>query len=301
MIDQGTQTMAHETRDPVTGRSTTGHEWNGIEELDTPVPRVVLCFLVVTILFSIVYWVLMPAWPLGWTYTKGLLGVDQREFVMKQVRDASAARAAWTDRIASSDFATIAVDPALMHHVRETGRALFMDNCAVCHGTRGTGGPGFPNLAAKAWLWGGKPEEIAETIRVGINSTHPQTRMSQMPPFGRDGILTLEAVRDIGAYVRSIARQDLSEADQARVGAGKDAYVTANCASCHGADGSGSRESGAPNLTDKYWIYGGDAQSVDTSIFAGRQGHMPHWEGRLSPVDIKVLTLYVGTLSEEDR
>jgi len=293
--------MAHETHDPVTGRMTTGHEWNGIEELDTPVPRIVLFFLAVTILFSIVYWVLMPAWPLGWTYTKGILGVDQREIVTKQVKDASAARAAWTDRIASSNFAAIAADPQLMQHVRETGRTLFMDNCAVCHGTGGTGGPGFPNLAAKAWLWGGKPEEIAETIRVGINSPHPQTRISQMLAFGREGLLTPEGVRDVTAYVRSLSGQELSEADRARVGAGKEAYAAANCASCHGADGMGSREMGAPNLTDKYWIYGGDAQSVDTSIFFGRQGQMPHWEGRLSPVDIKVLTLYVGTLGEEHR
>jgi cytochrome c oxidase cbb3-type subunit 3 len=202
----------------------------------------------------------------------------------------------WTDRIASEDYAAITADPALMGHIRDTGRTLFVDNCAVCHGTNGTGGPGFPNLAAKAWLWGGEPKDIAETIRVGINSTHPQTRMSQMVAFGRDGILTPQAVQDVTAYVRSLSGQHLSEADQARVGAGKEAYVSANCASCHGEDGAGSREAGAPSLIDKYWIYGGDAQSVETSIYAGRQGHMPHWEGRLSPVDIKLLTVYVGTL-----
>lgn len=292
--------MAHETRDPVTGQMTTGHEWNGIEELDTPVPRVVLFFLAATILFSIVYWVLMPAWPLGWTYTKGLLGLDQREIVTKQIRGAAAARAAWTDRIASADYGAIAADPALMEHVRNTGRTLFVDNCAVCHGTRGTGGPGFPNLAAKAWLWGGEPEAIAETIRVGINSAHRETRISEMMAFGRDGILTPEAVHDVVAYVRALSGQDLSEADQARTGAGKEAYA-ANCASCHGEDGAGSRDFGAPSLTDEYWIYGGDAQSVETSIYAGRQGHMPHWEGRLSPIDIKVLTIYVGTLGGGDR
>lgn len=287
--------MGHETRDPVTGRMTTGHEWNGIEELDTPVPRVVLFFLAATILFSIVYWVLMPAWPLGWTYTKGLLGVDQREIVTKQVRDAAAVRAAWTDRIASADFAAIAADPELMRHIRDTGRTLFIDNCAVCHGIEGTGGPTFPNLAAKAWLWGGEPEAIAETIRVGINSAHRETRISQMMAFGRDGILSPEAVHNVVAYVRALSGQDLSEADQARTGAGKEAYA-ANCASCHGEDGSGSRDVGAPNLTDKYWIYGGDTQSIYRSIYGGRQGHMPHWEGRLSPVEIKLLTVYVNTL-----
>ena len=289
--------MGDETRDPVTGRMTTGHEWNGIEELDTPVPRVVLFFLAATILFSIVYWVLMPAWPLGWTYTKGLLGVDQREIVTKQVRDAAAERAAWTDRIASTDYAAIAADPQLMRHIRDTGRTLFIDNCAVCHGIEGTGGPAFPDLAAKTWLWGGEPETIAETIRVGINSAHPRTRISQMMAFGRDGILTPDAVRDVVAYVRGISGQDLSDADRARTGAGKEVYA-ANCASCHGEDGTGSRDVGAPNLTDKYWIYGGDAQSVSNSVHAGRQGHMPHWEGRLSPVEIKMLAIYVNTLGE---
>ncbi len=287
--------MGHETRDPVTGRMTTGHEWNGIEELDTPVPRVVLFFLAATILFSIVYWVLMPAWPLGWTYTKGLLGVDQRETVTKQVEDASRARAIWTDRIGSSEFSVIVADPVLMRHVRETGRTLFIDNCAVCHGVNGTGGPGYPNLAAKVWLWGGEPETLAETIRVGINSAHPQTRISQMMAFGRDGILDLNAIQNVAAYVRSLSSQDISDENRARTNAGKEIY-TANCASCHGEDGTGSRDVGAPSLTDKHWIYGGDAQSVLTSILSGRQGHMPHWEERLSPIDIKLLTVYVGTL-----
>ncbi len=169
--------MAIEKKDPVTGRTTTGHEWNGIEELETPIPRVVIFFLAVTTLFSIGYWILMPAWPLGVTYTKGLLGIDQRAVVTKQVEDAAAARAAWTDRIATASLQEIAADPDLMNQMRETGRTLFIDNCAACHGIRGTGGPGFPDLAAKAWLWGGDPDTIAETIRIGINSTanHPDS------------------------------------------------------------------------------------------------------------------------------
>jgi cytochrome c oxidase cbb3-type subunit 3 len=292
--------MGDEKHDPVTGRMTTGHEWNGIEELDTPVPRVVLFFLAVTTLFAIVYWVLMPAWPLGWTYTKGLLGNDQREIVTQQVREASQARAVWTDRIAKSDFAAIAADPALMRHVRESARTLFADNCAVCHGSGGSGGPGFPNLAAKTWLWGGEPETLAETIRVGINSTHPDTRVSQMMAFGRDDVIPPEAVRSVAAYVRSLSGQTLVEDDRNRVASGKEVFA-ANCASCHGADGTGSREFGAPNLADVTWIYGGDARSIHVSIDAGRQGHMPHWEGRLSPLEIKLLTLYVGTLGGAQR
>lgn len=282
-------------RDPVTGRRTTGHEWNGIEELETPVPRVVLFFLAATTLFAIGYWILMPAWPLGVSYTKGLLGFDQREVVTRQVRDAASARAAWTDRIARASFEEIAADPTLMRHVRETGRTLFADNCAVCHGVKGTGGPGFPNLAAGAWLWGGDPATIAETIRIGINSTNDGTRVSQMMAFGRDGVLTGQQVLSVGAYVRSLSGQPLSEAERGRLAAGKEVFA-ANCVVCHGDNGKGKRDVGAPDLTDSHWIYGGDAQSVHTTIYGGRQGYMPHWQDRLSPVEIKMLTLYVLAL-----
>jgi len=291
--------MGTEKRDPVTGRTTTGHEWNGIEELNTPVPRVVLFFLAAGTLFAIGYWLLMPSWPLGTTYTKGLLGNDQRQIVMRQVDDAAQARAVWTDRIASASFAEIAADEDLMRHVRETGRTLFIDNCAVCHGTSGTGGPGFPSLAAGGWLWGGEPETIAETIRVGINSAHPDTRASQMMAFGQTGMLDRDAILNVAAYVRSLSGQQLAEKDKSRTEKGKEIFA-ANCVACHGPDAKGMHEVGAPNLTDAHWIYGSDLQTVFTSIHNGRQGNMPHWEGRLSPVDIKLLALYVGTLAKGD-
>ncbi|WP_416797680.1 cytochrome-c oxidase, cbb3-type subunit III [Ciceribacter azotifigens] len=289
--------MAKERRDSATGRYTTGHEWNGIEELETPIPRVVLFFLAATTLIAIGYWILMPAWPLGVTYTKGLLGIDQRKVVTKQVEDAEAVRAAWTDRIAEASLGEIAADPDLMQHVRETGRTLFIDNCAACHGTRGTGGPGFPNLSAKAWLWGGEPETILETIRVGINSAHGETRTSQMLAFGRDGTLERDQVRAVAAYVRSLSGLPMGADNKELIDAGKEIF-SANCTACHGEDARGSTDVGAPNLTDKTWIYGGDAQTVFTTIYSGRQGQMPSWENRLSPVSMKLLALYVGTLGE---
>ncbi|MCO5155717.1 MAG: cytochrome-c oxidase, cbb3-type subunit III [Aquamicrobium sp.] len=288
--------MARERHDPVTGQMTTGHEWNGIEELDTPIPRVALFFLVTTALFALGYWILMPAWPLGVTYTRGLLGFDQREVVTRQVDEAAAARANWVERVMALDYAEIRADAALMEIVNEAGHALFGDNCAVCHGTAGTGGPGFPDLAAGAWLWGGDAGTIHETIRVGINSGHDETRMSQMMAFGRDGVLERDEVRAVAAYVRSLSGQDLSATEAARRGAGEEIFAE-NCASCHGEDATGMVELGAPNLADDVWIYGGDAQSVQASIHGGRQGHMPHWEGRLKPLDLKVLALYVGSLA----
>ena len=292
--------MALEKYDPVTGQTTTGHEWNGIEELNTPIPRVAFFFLVTTALFALGYWILMPAWPLGSTYTRGLLGFDQREEVTRQVESAAAERAGWAERVLALDYPQVEADPALMRIVAETGHALFGDNCAVCHGTRGTGGPGFPDLAAGAWLWGGEPETIHETIRVGINSGHDESRSSQMMAFGRDGILEREQVRAVAAYVRSLSGQALSAAEEARRAAGE-AIFADNCASCHGEDATGTAELGAPDLTDDVWLYGGDAQSVYASVHGGRQGHMPHWEGRLKPLDLKILALYVAGLKDGER
>ncbi|MGO4831371.1 cytochrome-c oxidase, cbb3-type subunit III [Rhizobiaceae sp. 2RAB30] len=279
-------------QDPVTGRMTTGHEWNGIEELDTPVPRVVLFFLAAGTLFAVIYWILMPAWPLWSTYTKGLLGNDQREVVTSQVEQAAAERAAWTDRITAESYAQIEADPALMQKVRETGRTLFDDNCAVCHGVAATGGPGFPSLAAKAWLWGGNPETIADTIRIGINSTDPDTRVSQMLAFGKEGVLNRQQIGDVVAYVQSLSH---GGGDTDQIKAGQQVFAE-NCVACHGEDGKGKQDVGAPNLTDISWIYGGDTQSIYTSVYSGRQGHMPNWGNRLSPLDIKILALYVSSL-----
>jgi cytochrome c oxidase cbb3-type subunit 3 len=283
-------------RDPITGRLKTGHEWNGIEELDTPVPRVVLFFLAITTLFAIGYWIAMPSWPLGSTYTKGILGIDQREIVTKQVEAARLARGPWMDKIGAADFAALKADPVIMQHVRETGRTLFTDNCAVCHGVGATGGPGFPNLTAKAWLWGGTPEMLAQTISVGINSTNDDTRSSQMTPFGASGALDPKQVGQVAAYVRSLsAAPGGDNAEAETIKAGQEIFM-ANCVSCHGEDAKGKQDVGAPDLTDKAWIYGGDLDSVYRSIYGGRQGHMPHWNNRLSPAEIKLLALYVDTL-----
>lgn len=277
-------------RDPVTGHMTTGHEWNGIKELNTPVPKMVWFFLISTFLFSVVWWVLMPAWPLGSTYTKGILGVDQRRVVADDLKRAAEQAPAWVAKVADTDYAALQADPALMEQVRRHGAVLFGDNCAACHGVGGSGGPGFPALAAGSWLWGGSPEALAETIRVGINSDHPDTRVSQMPAFGRDQMLTRPDIIAVLAHVRSLSGAGPASA------AGQELFI-ANCAACHGEEGRGMMEMGAPNLTDATWIYGGDEQTVFTTIFNGRQGHMPRWDQRLGDLDRKVLALYVADLA----
>jgi len=285
--------VEHESdRDHFTGYLTTGHEWSGIKELNTPVPRAVYFFLAAAFLFSVGYWVLMPAWPLGATYTKGLLGIDQRNVVAASLKDAAMDRESWTRKIASEDYAAVQADPVLMATVRETGHELFGDNCAACHGANATGGPGFPNLTTSSWLWGGKPEDIFTTIRVGINSAHKDSRTSQMPAFGRDQMLPRGDILKVASYVYSLSNPPSKQVDPKNVEAGK-AIFAANCVSCHGENAKGNPELGAPNLTDKFWIYGGSLETIDTTIWGGRQGHMPTWEDRLSELDRKILTLYL--------
>ncbi len=285
--------MGVNERDPYTGHITTGHEWDGIKELNTAVPKPVWVFLIATALFSIVYWVLMPAWPLGTTYTRGLLGADVRQDVATSLREAALSRSAWTTRVGREDFTAIQADEALMKNVRETGYALFGDNCAVCHGKNATGGPGFPNLVDDAWLWGGAPAAVLETIRVGINSEHPETRVSQMPAFGRDGMLDRQAILDVVAYVRSLSRREMAEGPEAqKVAAGRDVFA-ANCSACHGDDAEGNKDMGAPDLTDGFWLYGGDAESVYRTVYGGRRGQMPAWEKRLTEVERRILALYL--------
>ncbi|TAJ39725.1 MAG: cytochrome-c oxidase, cbb3-type subunit III [Reyranella sp.] len=286
--------MSVEQRDPHSGYLTTGHEWNGITELNTPVPRPVYVFLILTVVFSVVYWVLMPAWPLGSSFTKGLLGADDRAALARSIQQATATRSAWTDQIAGKSFAEIEADPRLMADVRRAGHTLFGDNCSVCHGRDARGGKGFPNLTTSSWLWGGSPEAIAETIRVGINAPHADSRVSQMPAFGRDGILKRDEMENVVAYVLSLSKPPAlgDKVAAERITAGK-AVFAANCVACHGAEAKGNPELGAPDLTDAHWIHGNDENSIYADVWGGLKGQMPGWEGRLTPIERKILVLYL--------
>ena len=198
--------MSKAERDPHTGHMTTGHEWNGIKELNTHPPRLVFFFLGAVILFSVGYWVLMPAIPLGSSFTKGMLGYDDRAVVAAEMRQSETERSAWTAKVLNQPAKVVLADAQLMNAVRQTGRALFGDSCAACHGSQAAGGPGFPDLRySSSTLWGRDPEALEETIRVGINSAHPETRVSAMPAFGRDQMLTEAQIGDVIAYVKSLS------------------------------------------------------------------------------------------------
>lgn len=291
--------MAEIERDSATGRETTGHEWNGIKELDTPVPRGVLMFLIVTHIWAIAWWFFVPAWPLGTTYTKGLLGVDQRTTVEARVGEGQRERALWTRRLETEPYEVILADESLMETVRGTGQQLFGDNCAACHGRDGKGRANYPDLTDDDWLWGGGPELIEQTMRVGINTAHPDSRIGQMPAFGRDEMLDREQVRNVAAYVYSLTNPDYSTPQNLdRINAGREVFVT-TCAACHGENAQGNREVGAPNLTDAHWIYGGNMDTIISSVHGGRQGHMPTWDERLTTAEIRTLAVYVHDLGTQ--
>ncbi|GLS80643.1 cytochrome-c oxidase, cbb3-type subunit III [Paracoccus marinus] len=284
--------MAVRKRDPLTGHQTTGHEWDGITELNTRVPRSIWFFVFVTHLWALIVWILLPTWPLVSTYTRGLLGIDQRDEVQADIVQANAVRSDWASRVEALPVADILADPGLMVPVRDTAHQLFGDNCAGCHGADAAGGPAFPSLVDGDWLWGGDAETVMETLRVGINADHPETRVSQMLAFGRDGILGRDDIRTVVDYVQSLSGTPLSPE---RTAAGA-AIFAENCASCHGADAHGSRDLGAPNLTDDIWLYGGDDASMFTTVHDGRQGWMPTWEHRLTDTERKILAVHLQDL-----
>jgi cytochrome c oxidase cbb3-type subunit 3 len=288
--------MSVKKRDPLTGHLTTGHEWNGIIELNTRVPRAVWFFIGLSAFVALLMWIFLPAWPLYNTYTKGLLGVDQQTRVQQQVKAANAARADWGDKIKTLPADKIMADPDLIKRVMETAHQLFGDNCAACHGQQAQGGVGFPRLTDDAWLWGGTVPDIMETLRVGINSTDPETRVSQMLAFGKDGMLTPEQITTVVAYVRSLSG---AKAPEKTIEEGAQIFAD-NCSSCHGEKATGNTDLGAPNLTDDFWIYGGDAETVYHTVFYGRKGWMPAWGGRLSETERKILAVYLKELGQRE-
>ena len=282
--------MARKKYDEVTGTETTGHEWDGIEELNKPLPKWWLWTFYATIIWAIGYWLLMPAWPLVASYTKGWLGYSQRERVTGQVDQAKMAQAVFRERIATSELETISTDPELLRFALAGGEAAFGDNCAPCHGRGAQGFPGYPNLRDDSWLWGGSLEAIHKTIAHGIRSTDTNTHAGQMPAFS--GLLTPPQLNDITEYVLSLSG---SKADAAAVERGGKIFAE-NCSVCHGAEGRGNQQMGAPNLADELWLYGGDRALVMQTIRNGRAGMMPAWQGRLDPETIKQLAIYVHSL-----
>lgn len=271
---------------------TTGHEWDGIRELDNPLPRWWLYIFYTTIVWSIGYWVVMPAWPLIDDYTRGFLGHSQRRDVAADVQALKDSRKELGERLATTSPKDIEADAALHEAATAWGRSAFGDNCATCHGSGGQGAKGYPNLNDDIWLWGGSIDDIRHTITVGVRSTSEDTRMSQMPAFGTDGILERAQIADLAEFVLGYSGRSSDPAAMAR----GTALFAENCAACHGADGKGMAEFGSPNLTDGEWLYGGDKATIVDTIAKARFGVMPTWAGRLDQPTINALAVYVHSL-----
>lgn len=283
-------------RDEVSGELTTGHEWNGIKELNTPIPKVFRIWLWGSIAICVVYWLLYPAWPFVSDYTKGVLGYSSRLDVQEKVADGRALRAETFAPFETLDVTTLSEDPDLQARYEPAAQVLYRDNCSVCHGRDLQGQENFPNLTDGHWLWSGTPEEIEYTLQVGINTTHEDTRYAEMPAFGRDDMLAAAEISDVTDYVLQISGQPHDATAAAR---GEDLFAE-NCSGCHNDGGIGGLESGAPSLTDEAWIYGKDPDAILETLKNGRAGVMPSWSTRLSPAEIKLLTLYVLWAGEGD-
>ena len=285
--------MAVHKVDEVTGTATTGHEWDGIAELNTPLPRWWVWMFYATIVWSIGYWIVYPAWPMVSGYTKGVFGYASRTEVAQDLAALQSLRGEKGAALANASLESITKDQALLAFARAQGKAAFGDNCAPCHGTGAAGSKGYPNLNDDDWLWGGTLADIHQTIEFGIRSGHAKARENQMPAFGRDNILKRDEIVTVARFVRSLS--GLPVPAGTNLDAGKKLFAD-NCVACHGDDGKGKQDVGGPNLTDRIWLFGSDEASISETISQARNAVMPAWTGRLDPVTIKALAVYVHTL-----
>lgn len=279
--------------DSFSGVETTGHEWDGIKELNNPLPRWWLYIWYASIVWSIGYWIAMPAWPLVSSYTQGMLGWSQRSNVLAELEAIEQAREPIKASLLEASLDEIEGTPDLLTFALASGEAAFGDNCAPCHGSGAQGAIGYPNLNDDEWLWGGALADIEQTITYGIRNENFDSRYSEMPAFLQVGTINRSEVSDLADYVLFISGQEPSS--DAAVANGLDLYAT-HCESCHMADGTGDREQGAPSLVDQIWLYGSDRESIANTIANARNSAMPAWGERLDPATVRALAVYVHTL-----
>ena len=280
--------------DQLSGIETTGHEWDGLKELNNPLPRWWVWVFLVTCIWAFWYFIVYPAWPTVAGNTAGTSGYTQYKELAESQKDIVARQVQYLARFETASFEEILNDPALYAFATAGGQAAFKDNCATCHGSGAEGGKGYPNLNDDDWLWGGKMEDIEYTLTHGIRvQNDDDTRISQMPAFGKDGLLNKEEINQTIDYVLALSKK--AQPETLRAMAGHDIFQK-NCAACHGEDGRGFYEFGAPNLADAIWLYGGERADLYETIFNARAGMMPSWKSRLDENTIKQLSVYVHQL-----
>lgn len=280
--------------DSLSGVETTGHEWDGIKELNNPAPRWWLWVFFITCIWAFGYWVVYPTWP-TWS-GKGERGGTEGSFKWTQYRklkneqaEIIAVRKQYLDDFTKKSFDDILKDPQLYTFAIAGGKSAFKDNCSTCHGTGGAGGNGYPNLNDDDWIWGGDMNAIYQTLQYGIRSNHADTRTSQMPSF--KDILSKDDMNHVADYLVGLAKNETKENTKGQI------VFSENCSSCHGNHAKGGREFGAPNLVDSIWLYGtGDKHDIIAQMINPKHGVMPAWHHRLDAQTIRQLTIYVHQL-----
>ena len=278
--------------DDVSGVETTGHEWDGLKELNNPLPRWWVWVFLITVIWSLWYFVVYPSWPTLSGATEGTSGYTQFKELAESQQEIQDRQQAYLDRFEKASDKEVLDDPELYAFAMAGGASAFKDNCATCHGTGGAGAKGYPNLIDDDWLWGGRLDDIHQTLLHGIRVQGSyDTRLSQMPAFGKDKLLNKDDLNAVVDYVMTLSGEEAKpNFERGQV------VFRKQCASCHGPKGKGLREFGAPNLTDKIWLYGGDRGSVYESVFYARAGMMPAWGERLDENTIRQLTIYLHQL-----
>ncbi|WP_150524310.1 cytochrome-c oxidase, cbb3-type subunit III [Roseibium sediminis] len=276
--------------DKLSGVETTGHEWDGLKELNNPLPKWWLYSFYICIVWAIGYWVLYPSWPMISGYTSGVLGNSQRADAIAAYEAGIEARSEFADKIVAASLEEIKADQSLLEFASANGAAAFGDNCAPCHGTGATGFEGYPNLQDDTWIWGGSLDKIQTSILYGIRSGHDEAHVGDMPAFGRDELLSREEIDQVASFVAQKAGLEPKEGID--LAAGETLYAD-NCAACHGDDLKGIQDVGAPSLVSANYLYGKTLDAITAQIRNPRNGVMPAWEARLDPATIKSLTVYV--------
>jgi cytochrome c oxidase cbb3-type subunit III len=287
--------MASLEKDSVSGQYTTGHEWDGIKELNTPLPKWWVYVFWATVIWAIAYWIAMPAWPTVSGYTQGVLGYSSRADLDAELKAQKATRAKYEAKIATLSLDEVVQDKDLRNFAMTGGKVLFGENCSACHGAGGVGVAGaYPNLADDEWLWGGSLADIYQTIKHGVRNENGESRMSVMPNFGTDGLLTKEQIDQVADYVVSLSTKAPA------AGSPGEAVFNEQCVACHQEGGVGSADVGAPALNNNLWLFKGGKEAVKQAVVnqvtSPRHGSMPDWSTRLDDTSIKLLAVYVHSL-----
>ena len=285
--------MSGKEVDEFTGVETTGHDWDGIKELNNPLPRWWSWTFYASILFALGYVIYYPAIPLINSATQGISGITNRQIVEQELQAAQNAKADLLAKIEASSLEEIRTTDNLFRFSVAGGQSMFKVYCTQCHGSGAQGAPGYPNLNDDDWLWGGDLDAIYASIKHGIrNSEDDDARFSEMPAFGADELIEPDTIKNIANQVLAMAGLDNNSQ---LATAGVEPYAE-NCADCHGENGKGDAELGAPDLTDAIWFYGNRPDDIIAQISKPRHGVMPAWGERLGEASVKQLAVYIHSL-----